>query len=73
MTCGVGLLQPLANGAVGGSRLKQCKRKAPSGWNNNNYWSATPSASGHANVNLNNGNANDNNDNNNNYVAFEVL
>ena len=55
--------------------LKQCKRKAPSGWNNNNYWSATPSASGHANanVNLNNGNVNDNNDNNNNYVAFEVL
>jgi hypothetical protein len=39
--------------------LKQCKRKAPSGWNNNNYWSATPSASGHANVNLNNGNLND--------------
>ena len=53
--------------------LKQCKRKAPSGWNNNNYWSATPSASGHANVNLNNGNVHDNNDNNNNYVAFEVL
>jgi hypothetical protein len=45
----------------------------PAGWNNNYYWSATPSASGHANVNLNNGNVNDNNDNNNNYVALQVL
>ena len=36
-------------------------------------WSATPSASGHANVNLNNGNVNDNTDNNNNYVALQVL
>ena len=73
MTCGVGLLQPLAKGAVGGSRLKQCKRKAPSGWNNNNYWSATPSASGHAIVYLSNGNASDNLVNYFNYVAFEVL
>jgi hypothetical protein len=45
----------------------------PSGWLANNYWSATPSASGHACVNLNNGNVNDNNDTNNNYVALEVL
>jgi hypothetical protein len=45
----------------------------PPGWQSNNYWSATPSASGHANVNLNNGNVNDNNDNNNNYVALQVL
>ena len=45
----------------------------PSGWQNNNYWSATPSSSGHANVNLNNGNVNDNNDSNNNYVALQVL
>ena len=53
--------------------LKQCKRKAPSGWNNNNYWSATPAASGHANVNLNNGNVNDNSDSNNNNAAYQVL
>lgn len=54
--------------------LKQCKRKAPSGWNNNNYWSATQYSSGnHYNENLNNGNQNNNNDNNNNYVAFQVL
>ena len=53
--------------------LKQCKRKAPSGWNNNNYWSATPSASGHANVNLNNGNIRDGDDTGRYYVAFEVL
>ena len=66
-------MQPLAKGAVGGSRLKQCKRKAPSGWNNNNYWSATPSASGHATVNLVSGNATDNYDHYGNYVAFEVL
>ena len=45
----------------------------PSGWQAHLYWSATPSASGHANVNLNNGNVNDNNDNNNNYVALQVL
>ena len=45
----------------------------PPGWQANNYWSATPSASGHANVNLNNGNVNDNNDTNNNYVALQVL
>jgi len=51
----------------------QWRRKTPSGWQANNYWSATPSASGHANVNLNNGNVNDNNDNNNNYVALQVL
>jgi hypothetical protein len=44
-----------------------------SGWNANNYWSATPSSSGHANVNLNNGNVNNNTDTNNNYVALEVL
>lgn len=44
----------------------------PSGWQADNYWSATPSANGHANVNLNNGNVNDNNDNNN-YVALQVL
>jgi hypothetical protein len=45
----------------------------PAGWQATGYWSATPSASGHANVNLNNGNVNDNNDNNNNYVALQVL
>ena len=53
--------------------LKQCKRKAPSGWNNNNYWSATPSASGHANVNLDLGIVDDFRDYNGAYVAFEVL
>ena len=53
--------------------LKQCKRKAPSGWNNNNYWSATPSASGHASVYLLSGYVGDGNDNTADYVAFEVL
>jgi len=51
----------------------QCRRKTPPGWNNNNYWSSTPSASGHSNVNLNNGNVNDNNDTNNNNVCLQVL
>ena len=45
----------------------------PSGWQNNNYWSATPASGGHANVNLNNGNVNNNGDGNNNYVALQVL
>ena len=53
--------------------LKKRKYKIPSGWTVNNYWSASPSSSGHANVNLNNGNVNNNNDTNNKYVAFEVL
>ncbi len=53
--------------------LKKRKYKIPSGWNANNYWSASPTSSGHANVNLNNGNVNNNNDTNNKYVAFEVL
>ena len=53
--------------------LKQCKRKAPSGWNNNNYWSATPSASGHAYVRLVNGYVTDTADTLNLYVAVEVL
>ena len=53
--------------------LKQCKRKAPSGWNNNNYWSATPSGSGHASVNLPTGHVFDSNDTINRFVAFEVL
>ena len=53
--------------------LKQCKRKAPSGWNNNNYWSATPSASGHASVGLTYGYVSDYVGNRYSYVAFEVL
>ena len=75
--CGGSAGLSLSSGFV--PRQPQCKRSStgvagvPSGWNNNNYWSSTPSPSGHANVNLNNGNVNDNNDNNNNYVAFEVL
>ena len=52
---------------------KKRKYNTPSGWNANNYWSATTSTSGHANVNLNNGNVNDNNDTNNKYVALQVL
>ena len=31
---------------------KEWRRNAPSGWQANNYWSATPSASGHASVHL---------------------
>jgi len=49
-------------------RRKSENAKTPSGWNANNYWSATTSDSGHANVNLNNGNVNDNK-----YVAVQVL
>ena len=52
---------------------EQWKRNVPSGWQNNNYWSATPASGGHANVNLNNGNVNNNGDGNNNYVALQVL
>ena len=52
---------------------KKRKYNTPSGWNANNYWSATTSTSGHADVDLNNGNVNDNNDTNNKYVALQVL
>ena len=52
---------------------KERKYITPTGWNANNYWSATPSASGHANVNLNNDKVNDNKDNNNKYGALQVL
>jgi len=46
---------------------------APSGWVNNEYWSATPSTNGHAAVRLNNGSVNLSNDFSNSYVALEVL
>ena len=45
----------------------------PSGWYNDFYWSATPSASGHAVVYLSDGYVNVHYDSGNNYVAFEVL
>ncbi len=45
----------------------------PSGWGYGHYWSATPSASGHAYVFLSHGYVGDTNDGNYNYVAFEVL
>ena len=45
----------------------------PSGWQAGSYWSATPSASGHAHVNLNIGNVTDFNDLFNSYVALQVL
>ena len=46
---------------------------APSGWRTSGYWSATPSASGHAYVNLGPGSVTDYSDGNSYYVAFEVL
>ena len=45
----------------------------PSGWGSDNYWSATPSASGHARVALYNGYVGNSVDGNRYYVAFEVL
>jgi hypothetical protein len=45
----------------------------PSGWYDSLYWSATPSASGHAGVYLDLGIVDDFRDYNGNYVAFEVL
>ncbi len=45
----------------------------PSGWDNRYYWSATPSASGHATVYLARGYVGDNFVNGSGYVAFEVL
>lgn len=46
---------------------------APPGWALNNYWSATPSASGHASVNLNIGYVNDLSDTITGFVALHVL
>jgi hypothetical protein len=49
----------------------------PAGWQPSQYWSATPSASGHANVSLSNGYVVDSYDYyydyNNFYVALQVL
>ena len=45
----------------------------PSGWQASSYWSATPSASGHADVTLDFGNVVDDNDIINGYVALQVL
>jgi hypothetical protein len=45
----------------------------PSGWQSSYYWSATPSASGHALVRLDSGIVYDFNDTSAGYVAFEVL
>ena len=45
----------------------------PTGWEPAGYWSATPSASGHANVNLVYGIVNDGNDSGVNYVVLQVL
>ena len=53
--------------------LKKRKYKIPSGWNANNYWSASLSSSGHAYVYLFNGNVFNNDDTFSKYVAFEVL
>jgi hypothetical protein len=46
---------------------------APAGWQANYYWSATPSASGHASVDLNIGLVYDNSDTGTGYVALQVL
>ena len=47
----------------------------PSGWNNNDYWSSTPSPSGHAYVGLDDGYVYDYNGSNSNYIyaAYRVL
>lgn len=45
----------------------------PTGWNNNNYWSATPSPSGHARVGLNIGYVYDGSDSTNHFAAYQVL
>ena len=45
----------------------------PSGWQANDYWSATPSASGHAFVSLTSGRVNDNTGIFSTYVALQVL
>jgi hypothetical protein len=45
----------------------------PPGWRSNTYWSATPSASGHAGVFLNDGSVGENVDTNYGYVALQVL
>ena len=45
----------------------------PTGWNNNNYWSATPSPSGHASVTLSIGNVSDLSDSSSGSVAYQVL
>ncbi|TAN50154.1 MAG: cadherin repeat domain-containing protein [Methylococcaceae bacterium] len=57
------------NGTMGGTN----SNGTPSGWSLTNYWSATPSASGHANVFLYDGYVNDTLDNSSYYVALEVL
>ena len=46
---------------------------APAGWQADGYWSATPSASGHAYVTLNHGSVVDSTDNILLYVALQVL
>ena len=45
----------------------------PSGWDGGNYWSASPTSSGHAVVGLINGGVGDYDDTNRVYVAFEVI
>jgi hypothetical protein len=45
----------------------------PAGWGDFYYWSATPSASGHASVGLGNGYVRDGTALNDGYVAFQVL
>lgn len=45
----------------------------PSGWQANNYWSATPSTNGHANVGLHLGGVYDSNDPGYACVALQVL
>ena len=46
---------------------------APTGWQSNSHWSATPSAAGHALVFLNNGSVEDVNAYSLGYVALQVL
>ena len=59
--------------AYNGSGTSTGDRGVPAGWQAGGYWSATPSASGHALVGLNNGFVNGIADGNNLYVALQVL
>jgi hypothetical protein len=59
--------------AHNGASTSQSISGVPAGWQASRYWSATPSASGHASLALNNGNVNNIGDNLSYYVALQVL
>ena len=59
--------------AYNGTGTETSINGTPTGWNAGTYWSATPSASGHAYVDLYDGYVHDSNDNSTHYVALQVL